>query len=186
MLTGRKVAEIPDQMRYWDHERNTIDPSQVAAGSNKPRFWVCHGHEDGDPLGRWPGHPHRWEQPPQQRFFVGQGCKFCMQREACPATCLATTHPHLVPEWDHAANAEAGNGLTPENVTPGSDREAFWICPTHGPYKRKVNERTGLGFGCPVEEQEKGQRERREKVNAMRRKDRARALDAIRDRRSPR
>jgi Probable Zinc-ribbon domain len=106
-----------------------------------------------------------------------------MQREACPATCLATTHPHLAAEWDHAANMAAGNGLTPENVTPGSDREAFWTCRTHGAYPRRVNERTGLGFGCPIEEQEKGRRERRERVNAKRREDRARALDALARRR---
>lgn len=73
-----------------------------------------------------------------------------MQREACPASCVAPTHPHLVAEWDQAANAEAGNGLTPENITAGGDRPAFWTCPTHGPYRRKVNERTGLDFGCPI------------------------------------
>ena len=105
----------------------------------------------------------------------------CSARRARDLPC--DDAPHLVAEWDHAADIVAGNGLTPENVTPGSDREAFRACPTHGPYRRKINERTGLGFGCPIEEQEKGQRERREKVNARRREDRARALDALARRR---
>lgn len=43
----------------------------------------------------------------------------------------------------------------------------------------QVHERAGLGFGCPIEEQEKGQHARREKVNAKRREDRARALAAL-------
>ena len=62
--------------------------------------------------------------------------------------------------------------------------------PTHEPVERglsrdrgawpvSIEVRTVLGFGCPIEEQENGQRERRKKVNAKGREDRAPALDAL-------
>ena len=58
---------------------------------------------------------------------------------------LATVNPALAKEW-HPIN----NGtLKPEDITPGSSKEVWWLCPEGHSYLMMVNQRAKRGYGCP-------------------------------------
>ena len=56
---------------------------------------------------------------------------------------IATTHPHLLDEWDYERNI----GITPQMFTPGSGVEVYWICPNGHIYSSVIHARTA-GCGC--------------------------------------
>jgi predicted nucleic acid-binding Zn-ribbon protein len=59
---------------------------------------------------------------------------------------LATERPDLAAEWDAAKNGP----LTPANVTVGSGRKVWWLCPLcdHS-WAAVIGSRAGGGHGCP-------------------------------------
>ena len=56
---------------------------------------------------------------------------------------LATTHPHLVNEWDNDCNSVAIN-----QVTFGSQRKVHWVCSQGHKWGAVIADRS-RGFGCP-------------------------------------
>jgi len=146
---GDKIADVPHLMAMWDYSKNDgLDPATIAAQANRSIDWVCTKHEAGDPDGKWPGHLHQWSQPANQRAMRNPGCRFCMRRQACPATCLRTSHPKFAraDEWDYETNDPTG--VTPDNKLSGSKVEVSWICKRHGNYSMAIIYRTMLGQGC--------------------------------------
>ena len=42
MKKKKYISEIPHFMKEWDWEANVgLDPSKIAAGSNKKSYWFC-------------------------------------------------------------------------------------------------------------------------------------------------
>ena len=58
---------------------------------------------------------------------------------------LATVNPVLAKEWHPTKN----ENLNPEDITSGSSKEVWWLCPKGHPYSMVVNQRTKRGYGCP-------------------------------------
>ncbi len=146
---GDRVADVPELLAIWDFERNAadgLDPSVVAARSRDLCHWVCRAHEQGDPLGRWPGHLHRWTQTPENRLRSATRCRFCGQSDVCPRHSLRTTHPNLADPavWDYATND--ANGITPDNTSHGRHGKVSWLCP-HGSFEAEIRVRV-RGHGC--------------------------------------
>jgi hypothetical protein len=62
------------------------------------------------------------------------------------ARSLATEHPELAAEWDTIKN----HPLTPADVTIGSGRKAWWLCPEcNHSWPAVVGSRARGGHGCP-------------------------------------
>ena len=62
---------------------------------------------------------------------------------------LSETHPELAGTWDPERNAP----LTPDGVSAGSNRRAWWICPACGhAWRAAVCDRTRADgpTGCPA------------------------------------
>ena len=58
---------------------------------------------------------------------------------------FASFYPGLAQEWD----SERNGGLTPDRVTPSSNRKVWWRCPLGHHYMAIVASRTISGSGCP-------------------------------------
>jgi hypothetical protein len=58
---------------------------------------------------------------------------------------LAETHPHLVVQWHPHLNGP----LRPADVTGGSNRRVWWICPVGHEWLAQVGSRARAGTGCP-------------------------------------
>lgn len=58
---------------------------------------------------------------------------------------LASFYPALAKEWD----AEKNGALSPEAVTPASNRKAWWKCPLGHSYSAVISSRALRGSDCP-------------------------------------
>ena len=127
--TGR--SELLDQ---WDSAANQpLTPDGVTAGSHRAVWWVC-------------AKGHRWRAEVKSRT-EGSGCPVCANRKALPGcNDLATLRPSLAAQWHPTRNGE----LTPRDVTAGSSRKVWWVCPRGHVWQAAVSSRSGNGYGCPV------------------------------------
>ena len=76
----------------------------------------------------------------------GAGCPYCAGKLVVPGeNDLASANPRLAAEW----NGERNGSLTPEQVTPYSNRRVWWRCPAGHEYQAAVSARASSGSGCP-------------------------------------
>jgi len=115
----------------WHPTRNgSMAAKAVTPWSNKRVWWMCNrGHE--------------WQATVAGRSR-GRGCPYCAGKAVCEDNCLETVHPTLAEEWHRTRN----EGLTARDVTPGSDRRAWWRCSRGHEWQATVGSRSG-GTGCP-------------------------------------
>lgn len=138
--TGRKVGYgndlaslYPELAAQWDLRKNAPrKPSDVSAGSQRLAWWVC---EKG----------HSWRAQIKSRVS-GCGCPVCSDRLVVAGeNSLADVAPKLVCQWD----AEKNGALSPEAVTPASNRKAWWKCPLGHSYSAVISSRALRGSDCP-------------------------------------
>jgi DNA-directed RNA polymerase subunit RPC12/RpoP len=126
------VTTHPAIASQWHPTLNgTMTARGVVAGSARQIWWEC-------PL----RHIYR---SPLYRRAGGQGCPFCRHVRVKPGfNDLATKAPQLSAEWDWTRN----EGLSPQDVGPGSGRKAWWSCPQGHTYEQIISYRVS-GQGCP-------------------------------------
>lgn len=126
----------PDIAAQWDEEKNgALHPSNVTAGSNRRVWWRC---EKG----------HSYRAVIAQRVQRGDGCPYCANRKVLPGfNDLATAAPLVAKQWHETLNG----ALTPEMVTAGSHKKAWWQCSYGHAWKAAIYSRAGVQqCGCPV------------------------------------
>ena len=130
----------------WHPTSNTCSPEDVTASSGKSVVWLC------------PACSHVWTACIDSRTVQGRGCPKCNTGMAGRArkqhpTLTDSNHP-LLADWDHARNAALE--LFPENTTPRSEMNVFWLCPNcpagqQHSYAAPVYTRTRRRpQGCPI------------------------------------
>lgn len=126
----------PDIAAQWDEKKNgALHPSNVTAGSNRRVWWKC---EKG----------HSYRAVIAQRVQRGDGCPYCANRKVLPGfNDLATVQPLVAKQWHETLNG----ALTPEMVTAGSHKKAWWQCSYGHVWKAAIYSRVGVQqCGCPV------------------------------------
>ena len=136
MATSTYLTNFPVVLKEFHPEKNTgITSSQVTVGSRTKIWWRCQ-------LG------HEWQATPNARLGrrdkgVIQGCPYCSGRLASPENNLLVCYPEIAAELD-----EQKTGKRAEEITPYSDKDAWWICSEGHSYSSRVANRTKLGTGC--------------------------------------
>ena len=127
----------PELAAEWHPTLNgALTPDMVTAGSNKRVWWQCR-------LG------HVWRAVVARRSMDGAGCPYCTNRKVLAGfNDLTTVHPELVKQWHPTLNGD----LTPDMVTPGTRKRAWWICPEGHVWNCAISSRTAgrRPSGCPV------------------------------------
>lgn len=126
----------PELSKEWHSTKNgKLTPSDVIPGSYKKVWWRCSK-----------GNDHEWMAAIQDRKY-GTGCPICSNKKVVNSNCLATLNPKLAQEWHLTKNGE----LTPHDVTPGSLKKAWWVCPKGDDHEwlASIRSRT-KGHGCGV------------------------------------
>jgi hypothetical protein len=116
----------------WDRKRNCeLTPNDVHSGSHKSAFWIC-------PAG------HSYRATIHNRGNQGSGCPYCSGNRALKGfNDLATKVPEIAAQWDVEKN-----DLSPEAVTAGSNRKAWWKCGLGHSWEAVIASRRNSG--CPV------------------------------------
>jgi hypothetical protein len=122
---------FPELLSEWDYEKNEKKPNEYAPYSGKKVWWEC---EKG----------HSWEAVIKDRS-KGSGCPYCSGSIASEEYNLAILFPELIKEWHPTKNRD----LSPEKVTPGSDRKVWWICDKGHEWEQTVHDRTRPS-PCPM------------------------------------
>ena len=137
MISGENdfASAFPDIAKQWHPTENgTLRPEEVTPYSNKKAWWLC---EQG----------HDYQSAISDRA-KGKGCPYCAGRKIWIGfNDLATREPDLAKQWQQELNGE----LTPQMVTPGSNKTVWWQCSVGHIWKAVVSSRTGKRRrGCPV------------------------------------
>ena len=123
----------PEITGEWHYEKNgVLKPEHFAPNSHRKVWWKCQiGHE--------------WQASIANRN-KGRGCPYCSGKKVLPGNNdLQTVNPALANEW----NYEKNTGVRPIDVTPNSNKKAWWICSNGHEWEAKINNRNN-GNGCPI------------------------------------
>ena len=104
----------PEIAKQWHPTKNgELTPEVVTLGSNKKVWWVC-------------GKGHEWEAIISHRTSAEKptGCPYCSGLKIDSGNNLAVLYPTIAKQWHPTKNGE----LTPEVVSPGTDKKAWWVC----------------------------------------------------------
>lgn len=144
VCSGQKVvagindleSSYPMIAAQWHSTRNgKLNPRTFAVSSNKRVWWQCE-------LG------HEWQASVFSRTQEQTGCPYCANRKVLAGfNDLATLDPATAKQWHPTLNGS----LTPEQVTLGSKKKVWWLCPEGHVWKTVIYARTGSRrTGCPV------------------------------------
>ena len=124
----------PEIAAQWLQEKNgAITPKEIKPSSEISVWWRC---EKG----------HEWKAAVYARVRSGSGCPYCAGKRVMKGfNDLATVNPELAKEW----NTEKNNGITAEEVHPGSNRSNWWRCALGHEWQASPVSRTRNGTGCP-------------------------------------
>lgn len=115
----------PELLDEWDYENNDVAPETVSYMSNVQYHWVC---SEG----------HRFTASPAERIRRNKGCTVCKS--------LLKKRPDIALEWHPTKNT-----IKPDEVTPSSHKEAWFICRNcGGEYISEIVDRCRRkGPNCP-------------------------------------
>lgn len=118
----------------WD-PTNTKRPEDVAAGSDYAAAWICRTNTT-----------HRWIAVVSSRPAEGAGCPFCAGKRSTDRNRLDRNRPALAEQWHPTKNGD----LTPADVTTGSNKRVWWMCPQDSTHVWCVQVRARAldGDGC--------------------------------------
>lgn len=136
--TGRKVNETncisathPYLSKQYDISKNEQPITQIIAGSNKKVWWLC-------------SKSHEWEATVNSRANKGNGCPHCRKTTTNNGNTLENKFPELCKEFHPTKN-----NFKPAEITPKSDKKAWWICSKKHEYESKISSRTVSNTACP-------------------------------------
>jgi len=146
-VKGQSLLDVfPFLTEQWNYERNLgWGPEHFSFGSNIKVHWKCAVGAD-----------HLWQAPVttvvrsirdaevHKCERVGAyGCPFCRGLKVSVTNNLLNLYPEVASQW-HASK----NTIGPDEVTFGSGRRAWWICPIAHEYQAVISNRTIGGSGC--------------------------------------
>ena len=109
-----------------------LTPADLVAGSRRKVWWRC-------------GAGHAWQAGVASRAG-GVGCPVCAGRKVVPGeNDLASRFPEVAAQW----HREKNGALTPEAVSPYSNRRVWWLCEKGHAWQAQIMARTGSVSGCP-------------------------------------
>ena len=125
----------PELSEEWNYEKNNnLTPYDVTAGSHKKVWWLC-------------GKGHPYEQFIIKRANRGYSCPYCSGHKVLRGfNDLATLNPRLAKEWHPTKNGD----VTPYDVTTGSEKKAWWLCPLGHEYPATIRDRNSDNTQCPI------------------------------------
>ena len=109
------ASKHPELLKYWDYDKNDIDPSEVYGGGERIAYWIC---EKG----------HSYARSILDRIR-NKGCPICNGKQVLAGfNDLLSYNPELAKEWDYELN-----DCLPSEIHYGNQsKNIHWICKTCG------------------------------------------------------
>jgi very-short-patch-repair endonuclease len=127
------LSSFPDLVKEWHPTKNgDLTPDNITHGSHIKVWWLC-------------SNGHSYQQQINNKSILKYSCPECSGRRASETNNLSTQYPEVVKEWHPTLN----NEFKATEVTYGSEKKAWWLCPKGHSYKATINNRTLRQSGCP-------------------------------------
>lgn len=141
ILTGYNdiLTKCPEAEKYWDYNKNTLDPRKTLFNSTQKAWWK--DPETNTSI-------QREIKTTTKRLIRNKKDENPNTSEFTPIPQPITkTHTTIIETmWDYEKNTKQ-----PETLTPGSNYNAWWICPTYKhSYQRKVRNQLKAGLSSPI------------------------------------
>ncbi len=136
LTQNNSLDDDKDLIKDWDYEANyPKTPKDYTPRSNASVYWKCHICN------------YQLKSTILNKSRKN-GCPACSNRVVIAGrNDLATTNPELAKEWHPTKNGD----LTPSQVSRGSGKMVWWLCPMGHEYQATVLTRKGgHGTGCPI------------------------------------
>lgn len=135
-LKDNKMLKVrPDLWCDWDFERNNeleLDIYKITYGSVKKVWWIC------------PKCESNYDANINNRFY-NNNCPYCVGKKVNHTNSLASLNPTVASEW----HLEMNGDLTPNDVTYGSNKKAWWRGKCDHEWETTISHRTTRNTGCP-------------------------------------
>lgn len=127
------AVKCPELVEQWS-SKNDRSPDTIRMACNYKAKWICEKCQK------------EYESTIHNRVVNKSGCPYCANRKVSEQNSLKNNYPDKAKQWNYDKN----DGLGPEDVTSGSDKEVWWKCEKGHEWKAKVYTRTGKNKGnCP-------------------------------------
>ena len=120
----------PQKAKYWDYNKNSLDPENFRTQSNKKCWFLCQENHSFDST--------------LTNIFYGKWCPYCSGKKVGYGNSLNDTNPKVAAEWHPKKNK-----FSPKEVTSGSNKKVWWICSSGHEWKATIHSRSVKGYGCP-------------------------------------
>jgi very-short-patch-repair endonuclease len=128
-----KLSSIPHLVKEWHPTKNgELTPNDITHGSHTKVWWLC-------------ANGHSYEQLIKNKTILKYGCPECSGRRASETNNLSTQYPEIGKEWHPTLNKD----FKATEVTYGSEKQVWWLCPKGHSYNAIINNRTLRQSGCP-------------------------------------
>jgi len=131
-IKGLNLKSVSDKLaKEWHPFKNgKLNFNKIPIGSEKKYWWKCKND-------------HEWRATLQERK-EGSKCPECPVHQPTKQYNFKALHPITALEWHPTKN-----DLNPEDVTPGSERDIWWLCSKGHEWRTKVYYRS-KGSQCPI------------------------------------
>ena len=131
--TKKYVSDCPHLVVEWNFEKNIGKPEDFTSGLDTKVWWICkNGHE--------------WFANIHNRFKNNRGCPVCSgQKILTGYNDLASLNPELAAQWHKTKNI-----LSPQNVSPRSGKNFWWICKEGHEWEASPHNRSAGAGHCPI------------------------------------
>ena len=125
------ATKHPELLKYWDYEKNDVNPSEIFGGGERVVYWKCEkGHSYTKSI---------------IKHVRGEGCPVCAGKKVLVGfNDLSTVCPDVAKTWNYPKNGDA----LPTHITAHSNKKFWWICEHGHEWEAKVCNRVN-GRGCP-------------------------------------
>ncbi len=131
---GKRVSDennlkfkFPEVAVEWHPSKNgDLKPEEFTGHSNKKVWWLCpKGHSYDASINNRTGKNSR-------------GCPYCAGKRVSNENNLLFLFPKIASEWHPTKNGE----LKPDEVSYGSNKKVWWLCPKGHSYNSVISDRT--------------------------------------------
>lgn len=122
--------------RYWDYNKNTVDPWEIAHACNK-KIWIkCQEKEY-----------HGSYQVSPNKFIEGKRCPYCAKSSGKihKFDSLGYLYPEVLDIWSNK------NERSPYDYSPQTNKKVLFKCKNgkHGDYLQQIGNAVNRNFRCP-------------------------------------
>jgi ribosomal protein S8 len=136
--------------KYWDYEKNMVNPWEIASQYNKKVFIIC---QEKDYHGSY--------DISCAHFIKGVRCSYCVNMKVHKLDSLGYLFPESLIFWSDK------NNNSPYDFSPGTQKEFLWKCPDkeHEDFLRSIRNSKRCDFRCPECNSSKGEKKIEEYFN---------------------